>query len=80
MKRVGSFEAKTHLPELLRRVEAGEGIIITRHGQDVAQLIPPPYTLAKPDTADAIARWRKARRGVKLGGLSVRKLIEEGRR
>ena len=33
-------EAKTHLSELLDRVEAGEPVVITRHGRPVAQLSP----------------------------------------
>lgn len=36
--RVGAFEAKTHLSQLLDRVAAGEKIIITRRGKDVATL------------------------------------------
>jgi prevent-host-death family protein len=31
-------EAKAHLSELLDKVEAGEGVVITRHGRPVAQL------------------------------------------
>jgi prevent-host-death family protein len=34
--------AKDKLPELLRAVEEGEEIIITRHGKAVAQLTPAP--------------------------------------
>ena len=37
---VGAYEAKTHLPQLLDRVEGGETITITRHGRAVAKLIP----------------------------------------
>ncbi|HLJ05195.1 MAG TPA: type II toxin-antitoxin system prevent-host-death family antitoxin, partial [Acetobacteraceae bacterium] len=33
---VGAYEAKTHLSELLDRVERGEQIVITRHGRPVA--------------------------------------------
>jgi prevent-host-death family protein len=36
---VGAFEAKTKLSELLDRVEAGEEIIITRRGKEVARLV-----------------------------------------
>jgi len=37
---VGAFEAKTHLSELLARVEEGEQITITKHGRPVARLTP----------------------------------------
>jgi prevent-host-death family protein len=33
-------EAKAKLTELLRRVEAGERIVLTRHGKPVADLVP----------------------------------------
>ena len=37
---IGSYEAKTKLPEILRRVEAGESFTITNRGKPVAELIP----------------------------------------
>jgi prevent-host-death family protein len=40
MTTVTAYEAKTHLPRLLRAVEQGETVIITRHGKPVAQLGP----------------------------------------
>ena len=33
-------EAKTHLTDLVRRAEAGEDIVLTRHGQGAVQLVP----------------------------------------
>ena len=39
---VSTAEAKNRLPQLIRAVEAGEVVIITRHGIPVAQLNPPP--------------------------------------
>lgn len=38
---VGVHEAKAHLSDLLRRVEAGETVTITRRGEPVAELRPP---------------------------------------
>jgi prevent-host-death family protein len=40
MLKVGAFEAKNTLGSLLDRVQRGEEIIITRHGQPVARLVP----------------------------------------
>lgn len=37
---IGSYDAKTKLPELLRRVEAGERFTITNRGKPVADIIP----------------------------------------
>lgn len=40
-KRVGSFEAKTHLSELLEQAGRGECIEITKRGKPMAVLISP---------------------------------------
>jgi prevent-host-death family protein len=37
---VGIHEAKTNLSKLLRRVSAGEEIVIARNGEPLARLIP----------------------------------------
>ncbi len=39
-KSVGAYEAKTHLPALLKEVERGKEIIITRRDRPIARLIP----------------------------------------
>ena len=39
---VSVAEAKNRLPELIRAMENGEKVVITRHGKPVAQLSPPP--------------------------------------
>jgi len=80
MTTVGSYEAKTHLPQLLERVAHGEKILITRHGQAVAMLVPARGE-QKPDVRDAVRKMRELRKGVTLGpDLTIRQLIEEGRR
>ena len=79
---VGSYEAKTHLPQLLDRVEHGETIVITRHGRPIARLIPALAEKPRPDVRQAVAEMLAYRdqHGPKLGDLSVRALIDEGRR
>jgi prevent-host-death family protein len=79
MRRIGAYEAKTHLPRLLDEVGRGETITITKHGVDVAVLAPASGRSALT-TRDAIAALRTFRRSHALGGLSVRELIDEGRR
>ena len=39
MQVIGSYEAKTRLPELLRDVERGESFTITRRGIPVAKIV-----------------------------------------
>ena len=83
MHTVGSYEAKTHLPQLLERVEHGETITITRHGKPVARLVPAVATTPRPDVAAAIAAMVQfqEQEGPTLGGkLTIRDLIDEGRR
>ncbi len=79
MRRIGSYEAKTHLSRLLDEVVAGEAITITKHGVAIAVLGP-----ASPQPArtvhEAIAGLRDFRRTHPLSGLSLRELIDEGRR
>ena len=41
MEKIGPYEAKTHLPQLLKRVAKGEAIIITKHGIPVATMQAP---------------------------------------
>lgn len=53
---VSIAEAKNRLPELIRAVEAGGAVVITRHGKPVAQLMPAPVE----------------RRQVRLGGMKDR--------
>jgi len=38
--RVAVTNAKGRLTELIRRAEAGEEVVLTRHGQAVARLVP----------------------------------------
>ena len=79
MEKVGAYEAKTHLPRLLERVSKGERITITKHGIPVA-VLQPPDPEKTVDTQSVIAELRTLRDKHSLGGLSIREMIEEGRR
>jgi len=79
MQEVGAFEAKTHLGQLLDRVEAGEQITITRHGKPVARLMPPEMNFDRQAARDAAARIRARREHMTLGGLKIKDMIAEGR-
>lgn len=77
---VGSFEAKTHLSSLLERVSKGERITITKHGVPIAVLVPVDAT-ANRDRNSVIDELKAFGRGRSLPeGLTIRDLIEEGRR
>ena len=59
MTTVTAYEAKTHLPRLIRAAEHGETVIITRHGKPVAQL-GPVQNRTREEIAQVITYVRKA--------------------
>ena len=80
MRKIGAFEAKNRLSELLRQAETGEEIAITNRGKIVARLVPPLPALDRDAARAAAARIRVRRKGVTLGDLNIKELIAEGRR
>jgi prevent-host-death family protein len=81
MEFVGSFEARTHLPQLLERVANGEEFTITKRGKPVARLVPAVAAKPKPDVREVIEELKAFSKCNTLGeGISVRDLIEDGRR
>ena len=82
MATIGAFEAKTHLSQLLEKVAAGEKFVITRHGKPVAKLVPvdekdEPLRLRREE---AVKRLKTVGNGNRLGRLTIRQLINEGRK
>ena len=77
---VGAYEAKTHLSELLERVEAGEEITITKHCTPIARLVPVKKEASPEERLAAIERIQKLALALSLDGLKVKDLIREGRR
>ena len=80
MREIGAFDAKNRLGQLLDLVEAGDEIIITRRGKPVARLGPPVAFRSAGTSLEVASRIRERRRGVTLGGIPIKALIEEGRR
>jgi prevent-host-death family protein len=76
MRNVGIFEGKTHFSALIKDVQAGETIIVTKNGEPVAQIVPIPERRSEADAAmDRILSRR-----VGLNDVTIRDLIDEGRR
>jgi prevent-host-death family protein len=81
VKEVGAFEAKNSLSALLDLVESGEEVVITRHGRAAARLVPAKGAFNRESAREAARTIRAMSKGVILGdGLSVKDLINEGRR
>lgn len=81
MATIGAYEAKVHFSELLKKVEEGGTVTVTRHGVPVARIV--PFHDAFADSAAAIDEWRQYRdkHQITLGeGITIRELIEDGRK
>lgn len=78
MRSIGSDGARTHFYRLLDDVSAGEPLAITKRGKAVAMLVPIGPAASN---ADDVLDWMRAfRKRNVLGGISIRDLIDEGRR
>ncbi|MFT3878818.1 MAG: type II toxin-antitoxin system prevent-host-death family antitoxin [Gemmatales bacterium] len=77
---IGSYDAKTRLSELLERVQNGEEITITRHGNPVARLIPVQRKTSETIRRAAVLAMRGVASRQSLRGLKVKDLRNEGRR
>lgn len=81
MTSIGFYEARTHLSQLLDQVARGKKVLITRHGKPATVLGPPPAA-EKRDVKQVIEEFKaySKHQGRPFGGLSIRAMIEEGRR
>jgi len=75
MRTVNVHEAKSTLSRLLEEVERGETVVIARNGRPVAELT----AIVKPTLAAGVAAVRDQHK-VRLAGLSIRELIDDGRK
>jgi prevent-host-death family protein len=80
MRTVDAHEAKAHFADLLDHVLKGEEIIITHHDRPVARLVPAGRGDKMP-AEETLRRLLAFGDGRRLGkGLSIKAMIEEGRR
>lgn len=80
MDRVGVFEAKARLSELVVRAEHGQETVITRCGKVVARLVPAAKGQRRNPNSAVIDRITAFSKTVKIKGrVNVREAIEEGR-
>lgn len=77
--KVGAFEAKTHLAELLRETESGKSFVIVRRGKSVARLVPPTPEIPAEEPSKLLTAFRSIRSRMS-GPVKIRELIEAGRR
>ena len=77
--KIGAFEAKTHLPELLRQTASGKSFVIHRRGKPVARLVPPVAETPPETPSNLVVEFRSIRERVR-GSVRVRDLVKAGRR
>lgn len=75
---IGSYEAKTRLPELLRQVKAGKSFTITNRGEAVADLVPSAGARTK-DKVAAVDKLKSFMLAEPVRGVNIKQLMEEGR-
>ena len=75
MRTVSLMTANQEFSRLIREVERGEGILITRRGRPIAKLVPHRADkTADPEWAAAYRRMMaKLEEGASLGGLKIRR-------
>ena len=68
-------EARARFAELLRRVERGETVVITRHGRAVARVVP-VQEAEREDYAQAVARFRRRCKELEPINMSIEEIME----
>jgi antitoxin (DNA-binding transcriptional repressor) of toxin-antitoxin stability system len=77
--KIGAYEAKTKLPQLLRNVKAGKAYTITHRGEAIADLVPSTAKTRK-DVAVAIGALRNFKLSRAGHRVNIKTLIGRGRR
>ena len=80
---IGAYEAKTHLPRLLREVAAGQSFTITLRGKPVAELKPSSEAVGENKNVKFVHAMREFRKRPDLPSLTaeqIKEMIEHGRR
>jgi prevent-host-death family protein len=83
MTKIRAIEATADFPGLLKKVEAGEEIVITRRGNPVAKIVP-MRSKAGPTAAEQLSLWKKhwatmRKKGKTTSPQEIRRWIEQGR-
>lgn len=77
MSQIGAYEAKTHLPQLLERVQKGERFVITKHGKPVAELVP-AVARDVEHFRKAIAELRRVRGTMAKRDVNLKSILKKG--
>lgn len=81
MERIGIYDARSRLSELVDRVEAGEEVILTRRGQPVVRMVRAGDEGRSKARAEAVVRIRALRKrmNLRISRAEIRRAIAKGR-
>ena len=79
LQSIGSYETKTHLADLLRRVRDGQGFTITQRGEPVADLLPAGSSVRRAGTLAAAGMRALMLEAPPLETFDIKTLIDTGR-
>ncbi|MDE2817869.1 MAG: type II toxin-antitoxin system prevent-host-death family antitoxin [Chloroflexota bacterium] len=74
MKKIQTTEAKARLADLLRMVERGETVAITRHGKTIAHLVP-AHVQESDSRKLAVERFRQRRAGWRRVAMTTAEIL-----
>ncbi|WP_244244891.1 type II toxin-antitoxin system Phd/YefM family antitoxin [Leptospira koniambonensis] len=78
MESVSAFQAKTHLSELLKKVQSGEVFVITHRGKPIAKLVPFSEEI-EFDSKEGLNTLKKIRASIS-SKVNIKEFINEGRK
>ena len=81
MERIGIYDARSRLSELVGRVEAGEEVVLTRRGRPVVRMVRAADEARSKARAAAVIRIRALRRrlNLRITRAGARRAISKGR-
>ena len=77
MRKIGAYELKTHLSQVLDSVEHGQTVVVTRYGKRIAR-ISPDFAVQQEKVSHAVKSLLNFPRTPLPKGVTIRKLIKEG--
>jgi prevent-host-death family protein len=82
MEKIGMFEAKTHLPEIVKRVQEGGDICVTNRNKEVAYIMSvSKYNERKNESKYKYSRFNDIKKRSPLGDVSeILKMRDEGKK
>ena len=79
MESISISEAKSKFSELVKKAEAGQEVVIARHGRPVAKLVP-ARRVASGARASAFSELEAFSKTIKARRFNLREVIRRGRR